>query len=64
MVIHTQHSGSDLKLLQSGIGTPLQQLKRGATGKQLIVRAEDVRFVLDEVTRRQIKRDPIFHALI
>jgi predicted dienelactone hydrolase len=63
MVIHTQHPGSDLKLLKSGVGAPLQRLKRGATGEQLIVRAEDIRFVLDEVARRQASGDPIYSRI-
>jgi predicted dienelactone hydrolase len=59
-VIHTQHSGSDTSLLKSGIGAPLQKLKRGATGQQLIARAQDVSFVLDEIARRQASGDAIY----
>jgi dienelactone hydrolase len=56
-VIHTQHPGSDIELLKTGAGAPLQKLKRGANGEQLIARAEDVRFVIDEVARRQASGD-------
>jgi predicted dienelactone hydrolase len=59
-VIHTQHLGSDVSLLKSGIGAPLQKLKRGATGQQLIARAQDVSFVLDEIARRQASGDALY----
>ncbi len=59
-VIHTQHAGSDASLLKSGMGGPLQRLKRGATGQQLIARAQDVSFVLDEITRRQASGDALY----
>ncbi len=59
-VIHTQHPGSDLALLKGGFGSPLQKLKRGASGEQLIVRTEDIRFVLDEIARRQASGDPTY----
>ncbi len=60
LVVHTQHPGSDAQLLKSGFGAPLQRLKRGATGEQLIARAADVSFVLDEIKRRQASGDPLF----
>jgi predicted dienelactone hydrolase len=59
-VIHTQHAGSDSALLKSGIGAPLQRLKRGANGQQLIARAQDVSFVLDEIARRQASGDALY----
>jgi predicted dienelactone hydrolase len=59
-VIHTQHPSSDASLLKSGIGAPLQKLKRGATGQQLIARAQDVSFVLDEIARRQANGDALY----
>lgn len=59
-VIHTQHAGSDVSLLKSGLGAPLQRLKRGATGQQLIARAQDVSFVLDEIARRQASGDALY----
>jgi predicted dienelactone hydrolase len=63
VVMHTQHPGSDTNLLKAGVGAPLQRLKRGATGEQLIARAEDIRFVLDEVMRLQARSDPIFSRI-
>jgi hypothetical protein len=39
-------------------------LKHGATGEQLIARAEDLRIVLDEVMRRQVNSDPFFFSRI
>jgi predicted dienelactone hydrolase len=59
-VIHTQHPGSDIELLKTASGAPLQRLKQGANGQQLIARAEDIRFVLDEIARRQASGDPAY----
>ncbi len=52
-VIHLQHPGSDQSIVKAGDGPPLTQLKRGATAEQLLGRVDDVRFVLDEILRRQ-----------
>jgi hypothetical protein len=51
-VIHVQHPGSDKSLLTSGASV-IEQLKRGVTADQLLGRVDDVRFVLDEIARRQ-----------
>ena len=48
-VIHLQHPGSDTDVLRSG---GLAGLRKAASAQQLLARVADVRFVLDEVTRR------------
>jgi dienelactone hydrolase len=56
LVIHVQHPGSDESLWRGlGAGAPLQRLTRGATPEQLLGRVDDVRFVIDELTRLQTK---------
>ncbi len=62
-VIHLQHAGSDLELLKKGFGSPLQKLKRGATGAQLIARTQDVSFVIDELIRRQQRNESDFDRI-
>jgi len=58
LVIHVQHPGSDDMLWRgAGDGTPKQRLARGATPEQLLGRVDDIRFVLDELTRQQGKAD-------
>ena len=58
LVIHVQHPGSDETLWKgAGDGPPKQRLSRGATPEQLLGRVDDVRFVIDEVTRLQSKFD-------
>lgn len=62
LVIHVQHPGSDDALwkgaAESGAGgAPKQRLARGATPEQLLGRVDDVRFVIDELTRLQGKTD-------
>lgn len=58
VVIHVQHPGSDETLWKGpGEGLPKQRLARGATAEQLLGRVDDVRFVLDELTRLQGKLD-------
>jgi dienelactone hydrolase len=52
-VIHTQHPGSDQSLLKELGADALKKLMRGATAEQLLGRVDDVRFVLDEIARRQ-----------
>jgi predicted dienelactone hydrolase len=53
-VVHLQHPGSDSTLLtQRGGGDALTALRTGMTGAQLIARAADVRFALDELGRRR-----------
>jgi dienelactone hydrolase len=51
-VIHVQHPGSDKSLVKNS-GDVIEQLKRGATADQLLGRVDDVRFVIDEIARRQ-----------
>ena len=54
MVIHVQHPGSDEALWRgSADGSPKQRITRGATPEQLLGRVDDVRFVIDELTRLQ-----------
>lgn len=58
IVIHLQHPGSDETLWKGpGEGLPKQRLARGATAEQLLGRVDDVRFVLDELSRLQDKAD-------
>lgn len=58
LVIHVQHPGSDDSLWKgAGSGTPKQRLARGATAEQMLGRVDDIRFVLDEITRQQAKAD-------
>jgi predicted dienelactone hydrolase len=56
-VIHLQHPGSDESVWQ-GQPRPALSMRRAATGEQLIERVRDVRFVLDELARRQQAGDP------
>jgi dienelactone hydrolase len=54
MVIHVQHPGSDEALWRGAAdGTLKQRITRGATPEQLLGRVDDVRFVIDELTRLQ-----------
>jgi predicted dienelactone hydrolase len=49
VAVHMQHPGSDVEVLrQEG----LEALKAAATGKQYLARAADVKFVIDELVRR------------
>ncbi len=58
LVIHVQHPGSDESLWKGpGEGAPKQRLARGATPEQLLGRVDDVRFVIDELTRLQSRSD-------
>lgn len=56
-VIHVQHPGSDKALWLTGDGTLKQRVVRGATPEQLLGRVDDVRFVLDEIAKRQKNGD-------
>ena len=47
-VLHLQHPGSDVEVLRGG----LPALRAAASASQLIARAGDVRFALDEIGRR------------
>lgn len=47
-VLHVQHPGSDTETLRRG----LRALRGAASAEQLIARAADMRFVLDELERR------------
>ena len=49
LVVHLQHPGSDIDTLRQG----LPALRAAASAEQLLARVADVRFVLDEITRRQ-----------
>lgn len=58
LVIHVQHPGSDESLWKgAGEGAPKQRLARGATPEQLLGRVDDVRFVIDAISRLQRKPD-------
>jgi predicted dienelactone hydrolase len=49
VVVHLQHAGSDSAVLRKG----LFSLRAAANVEQFIARVGDVRFALDEITRRQ-----------
>ena len=49
LVLHVQHPGSDGAVFRQG----MQALRAAASAEQLLNRVADVRFVLDEVARRQ-----------
>jgi len=56
--LHLQHPGSDTGLLRearSGQMRPREALGRGANAQQFQARLDDVRFVLDELERRQAR---------
>ncbi len=58
LVIHVQHPGSDESLWKGpGDGAAKLRMARGATPEQLLGRVDDVRFVIDELTRLQTKSD-------
>lgn len=50
VVLHLQHPGSDTEVLRRG---GVAGLRAAGNAQQLFARVADVRFVLDEVTRRQ-----------
>jgi len=57
-VLHVQHPGSDEALWKGpGEGNLKQRMRRGATAEQMLGRVDDIRFVLDELTRLQGKAD-------
>jgi predicted dienelactone hydrolase len=49
VVVHLQHPGSDTEVLRAG----LPALRAAGNAEQLIARAADVRFALDEIGRRR-----------
>lgn len=53
--LHLQHPGSDTEVLRQGGPRALQ---KAASAEQLEARARDVRFVLDELARRQAAGEP------
>jgi dienelactone hydrolase len=58
VVVHVQHPGSDETLWKgAGNGAPKERMARGATPEQLLGRVDDVRFVIDELTRLQARSD-------
>lgn len=58
-VLHLQHPGSDIEVLRGG----LLALRAAASAEQLIARALDVRFALDELERRQRDAEAPWQAL-
>ena len=58
--LHLQHPGSDTEVLRQGGPRALQ---KAASAEQLEARARDVRFVLDELARRQAAGDPALARL-
>lgn len=58
LVLHLQHVGSDESVWRGNAeGTLRQRLARGATAEQMLGRVDDVRFVIDELTRLQKQPD-------
>ncbi|GAB3250629.1 alpha/beta hydrolase family protein [Chitinimonas naiadis] len=62
LAIHMQHPGSDKAVWENVAGSRLAALKGAANARQLKARTEDVRFVLDELTRRQVRGDALASA--
>jgi predicted dienelactone hydrolase len=58
LVVHLQHPGSDESVWRDA-ARPLRDLKRAASAEQLAVRVADVKFVLDELQRRQAAGDAL-----
>ena len=57
-VIHLQHPGSDESLWRERpVGERMAGLRSGMSGEQFLARIADVRFVLDELARRQATGD-------
>ncbi|MBL8329246.1 MAG: hypothetical protein JNJ71_10370 [Rubrivivax sp.] len=52
-VLHVQHGGSDTAVWREGV----RALRAAASAQQLLERARDVRFVLDELARRAASRE-------
>lgn len=62
VVIHLEHPGSNTDSVVRAASGPLDAVRRAkqaASGEQLIARAQDVRFVLDELARRRSAGDPV-----
>lgn len=59
-VLHLQHPGSDGELLKDD---GVRGLRQAASAEQLVARAQDVRFVLDELARRQAAGEAPFTRL-
>jgi len=57
-VIHVQHPGSDQSLWQDS-NNPARDLRHAADLAQFVARVADVKFILDELQRRQARGDPI-----
>ena len=55
-VLHVQHPGSDTEALRDGV----LALRRAASAENLLLRADDVKFVLDEITRRHGAGDALW----
>jgi predicted dienelactone hydrolase len=57
-VIHVQHPGSDQSVWQDS-DNPVRDLRHAADLAQFAARVADVKFILDELQRRQARADPI-----
>jgi predicted dienelactone hydrolase len=53
-VLHLQHAGSDTEVLRSG----MRALRAAASAEQLLARVADMKFAVDELTRRAQQREP------
>lgn len=53
LVVHVQHPGSDIEVARRG----LAELQAAGSARELLARVADLRFVLDEVARRQAAGD-------
>ncbi len=56
-VLHLQHPGSDTAVWKDA-ARPARAMREAASAEQLINRANDVKFVLDELARRRSSTDP------
>ena len=60
VVVHVQHPGSDLPAVRAAVGSLTDHvgLRSLGSAQQLLARLQDIRFVLDEITRRHHSAAP------
>jgi dienelactone hydrolase len=64
--LHVQHPGSDEELLQGAESdrmSLIRRLRSGASSENLILRAQDVKFSIDEVKRRHAEGDAVWQQV-
>jgi predicted dienelactone hydrolase len=58
-VLHVQHPGSDTDAMRGGVAA----FRKAASADNLLLRAADVKFVLDEITRRRTTGDALWRRV-